>query len=109
MKIIYEGKEYDAPTVSEIEKEYFHFVPPRETQEIECYCEWVGVRGALIHEIDIDQMHPKNRNNPHCNMMDRRGCHYTAYEKCPRCKRVVFADGMFVQRRRGTSFPKGQK
>jgi hypothetical protein len=42
-------------------------------------------------------MHPQNRNNPHCTMTDQTGCHYTAFEKCPKCKRYLFADGRRMQ------------
>ena len=52
--------------------------------------------GKIEHKLDIEQMHPKNRDNPHCNMRDQDGCHRTAFEKCPKCKRCLFADGQRI-------------
>lgn len=98
MKIISpSGEVIDALTEQEKDEKYFGRFYPNAPQGVECRCGWAGLRGSLTHEVDIEQMHPKNRNNPHCNMMDRRACHWTAFEKCPKCRRCLFADGMFIQ------------
>lgn len=99
MKIINpDGKVFDAPTEQEKDEQYFGRFYPASGQSVECRCGWAGLRGHLEHEVDIEQMHPKNKDNPQCNMMDRRGCHWTAFEKCPHCKRCLFADGQFIGR-----------
>lgn len=97
MKIInpVDGSEFDAPTAAEWEKKYFPFV--RGDMFVSCRCGWSGGRYELTHEVDIEYMHPKNRYNRYCNMQDTSGCHLTAFEKCPRCKRVVFSDDQIIQ------------
>lgn len=91
-----DGNTIDALTEREKDEKYFGHFYPYGAQEVKCRCGWVGFRGDLSHEIDIEQMHPKNRDNPHCNMVDRSDCHYTAFEKCPQCTRCLFADGQFI-------------
>ncbi len=97
VRIVFEGHEFDAPTQSETEARHFDRFCENQHQHVLCICGHQCFRGELTHEIDIEQMHPANKDNPHCNMVDRRGCHYTAFEKCPRCSRCMFADGQFIQ------------
>lgn len=99
MKIIRPDTEetFEAPTQSETEERYLGRVRRHTPEPVGCRCRWSGLRGELQHEVDIEQMHPQNRNNPHCTMTDQTGCHYTAFEKCPKCKRYLFADGRRMQ------------
>lgn len=80
-------------------------IKTKTKQMVECYCGSIVNRGELIHEKSLEQMHPRNRNNPHCNMYDREDCYYTNFEKCPKCKRYLFADGQFI----GATLPKQRK
>lgn len=92
-----EGPEFEAPTASETEQTYFGHLNRYADERVECRCGFLYLRGQLRHEIDVEQMHPLNRQNPRCTFMDRSGCHWTAFEKCPKCRRCVFADGRWVQ------------
>lgn len=97
MKIVTpEGSEIDALTGIEFDQKYFSHAIQCSRQEVHCICSWYGLRGELIRERDIEQMHPANRRNPHCNMQDQRGCHWTAFESCPKCQRCIFADGQRI-------------
>lgn len=78
---------------SDFETKYFLFV---RAGDIKCRCGWSGDRRQLLHEIDIEQMHPRNRNNSQCTLENQRGCHKTAFEKCPKCRRCLLADNNFI-------------
>lgn len=70
-------------------------MPPLESLTpiyIVCMCGKQLQRSDLIREKDIEQYHPKNKNNPRCTPIDSSGCHMTFFEKCPKCERCLFAD-----------------
>lgn len=86
----------DALTPSEFEARYFSHVAHNEP--IECRCGFFGARSELQHAVDLELMHPLNRKNPRCTPWSRNECHYTAFEHCPKCRRVLFADGNWYGR-----------
>lgn len=65
-------------------------------KEIQCRCLYTCKRSELITDYDIEQTHPKNRNNSNCNFQNTQGCHKTKFECCPLCKRALFADNTLI-------------
>lgn len=76
---------------SPFENEFISYLEPRMKMRVNCKCTWEGTRGMLVHEVDIDHFSYKNREKNHLNALTSN------YEKCPKCKRVLFDDGQFIQ------------
>lgn len=61
--------------------------------EIECRCGWAGKRGHLLLDTDIEVTHPRNKDLYRDDPKFYDKVHYTRFEKCPKCKRCLYADG----------------
>ena len=59
-----------------------------------CRCMWSGDRPELIINKDIEMYHPRNKGRIFISDPDyHKKAYYTTFELCPKCKRVIFADG----------------
>lgn len=62
---------------------------------MKCICGWMGERYDLEHTEGVEFMHNENRKNPECNMQHPENCYKTQFEKCPKCGRCLFSDGIY--------------
>lgn len=71
------------------EREYLLRIDPE--QPFKCYCGMEGTRRDLIHERDSDRFHPNNKGKG-----PRDRLYLSHYEKCPKCKHVIFDEGQNI-------------
>lgn len=74
-------------------KEEINPIPQYGDVGITCMCGRQSMRSDLAKDKDIEFHNPANWNNPNCNMQDTSGCHWSFFEKCTGCGRILFSDG----------------